>query len=76
MPAANYRIESANPMQGPLLPVTGASELLVRDSAVAVVMAAKSETVPLGQEIRVVHIPTGEVIFRKATAPERADGHD
>jgi hypothetical protein len=28
-------------------------------------MAAKSVTKPSGQEIRVVHVPTGEVVFTK-----------
>jgi hypothetical protein len=28
-------------------------------------LAAKSFTRPSGQEIRVVHVPTGEVVFRK-----------
>jgi hypothetical protein len=29
-------------------------------------MAAKSVTTPSGEEIRVVHVPTGEIVFRKA----------
>jgi hypothetical protein len=32
-------------------------------------MAAKSVTKPSGQEIRVVHVPTGEVVFRKPASP-------
>jgi len=32
-------------------------------------MAAKSITTPSGEEIRVVHVPTGEIVFRKAATP-------
>jgi len=42
-----------------------AKELEVHDRSLAVVMATKTRTVPCGGEIRVVHTPTGEVIFRK-----------
>ena len=73
MTHADYRIESASPIVGPLLPVCGFAEYLVVDSATAVVMAAKSVTVPPGDEIRVVHAPTGEIIFRKSTTPS-SDG--
>jgi hypothetical protein len=38
-------------------------------------MAAKSVTKPSGQEIRVVHVPTGEVVFRKAGST-RAEFND
>jgi hypothetical protein len=37
----------------------------VHDRSLAVAMTAKTRTVPCGGEIRVVHAPTGEVIFRK-----------
>jgi len=52
-------------MFGPLLPIAGAKLLTLMDRAMATVMAAKSMTRPCGHEIRVVHVPTGEVIFRK-----------
>lgn len=39
--------------------------VLVHDRSLAVTMAAKTHTVPCGGEVRVVHTPTGEVIFRK-----------
>jgi len=32
------------------------------------VVAAKSNTKPYGQEIRVVYVPTGEVVFRKTAS--------
>jgi hypothetical protein len=69
MAPAQYRIESSHPISGRLLPVSGASHYYFNDRALAVVMAAKSVTSPSGQEIRVVHVPTGEVVFRKLAAP-------
>lgn len=68
MKSAHYRIESSHPIWSRLLPSAGAVEYLFADGALAVAMAAKSVTVPAGQEIRVVHMPTGEVIFRKSAA--------
>jgi hypothetical protein len=32
------------------------------------VVAAKSVTQPYGQEIRVVHVPSGEVVYRKTAS--------
>lgn len=71
-----YRIESLHSIVGPLLPDSGLSMYLVSDGSMAVVMAAKCVTIPGGEEIRVVHIPTGEVIFRKSTAPPLSLGDD
>ena len=71
---AHFRIESAHPMHGPLLPESGKHQINVHDRALAVVMAAKSVTVPMGSEIRVVHVPTGEVVFRKQTSPTAPPG--
>ncbi len=74
MSPADYRIESSAPLAGLLLPRPGAREHLYYSSrSLAVAMAAKSTTP--GQEIRVVHVPTGEVVFRKAGA-SRADGSE
>ena len=75
MTSADYRIESSHPIASRLLPVSGAQHYFVSDRALAVAVAAKSITRPGGQEIRVVHVPTGEVVFRKASAPvaETAD---
>ena len=67
MSTALYRLESSQPMFGPLLPVAGAKLLTLVDRALATVMAAKSMTKPCGHEIRVVHVPSGEVIFRKTS---------
>lgn len=65
MTSADYRIESSSPIASRLLPVSGAQQYLVSDRALAVTVAAKSVTRPCGQEIRVVHVPTGEIVFRK-----------
>ncbi len=66
MSATTYRVESSHPIVGPLWPGYKASKLFTFvDRALAVVMAAKSMTAPAGHEIRVVHVPTGEVVFRK-----------
>lgn len=62
-----FRIESNRPLHGPHGGASGAHEYLVHDRALAVVLAAKSRTVPCGSEIRVVHTPSGEVIFRKTS---------
>ncbi len=66
MSSATYRVESAAPIVGPLWPGLAASKFHhIVDRAVAIVLAAKSITRPLGHEIRVVHVPSGEIIFRK-----------
>ena len=66
MTAAQYRIESSHPLGSLLLPAAASEHYLVNDRALAVALAAKSFTRPSGQEIRVVHVPTGEIVFRKA----------
>lgn len=65
-----YQIESSHPMVGALLPQAGISRLQLNDHALAIVIAAKSVTVPYGKEIRVVHLASGEVIFRKTAATQ------
>ena len=71
---ADFRIESCRPMHGPLLPRPGVIQIDVSDRSLAVVMAAKSFTLPMGSEIRVVHVPTGEIVFKKQTTPAAALG--
>jgi hypothetical protein len=68
MTTMNYRIESTHPIVGPLISGINQTALYLADRAMAVVLAAKSETRPYGKEIRVVHQPTGEVVFRKTAA--------
>ena len=70
MPTADYRIESSQPIASRFWPAGGAKQFAVSSRALAVSLAAKSIT---GRgEIRVVHVPTGEVVFRKP-APQRAE---
>ncbi len=75
MMSANFRVESSHPIASGLFPTAGAQQYLFNDRALAVAMAAKSTTRPMGQEIRVVHVPTGEVVFRKSasTRPESSE---
>lgn len=69
MPCADYRIESTHPIASRLLPMSGAQHYLLSDRGLAVAVAAKAVTFPQGQEIRVVHVPTGEILFRKPASP-------
>lgn len=63
MTSADYRIESSQPIAGRLWPAAGKQQLTVSDRALAISLAAKSFTAD--SEIRVVHVPSGEVVFRK-----------
>jgi hypothetical protein len=74
MASAEFRVESNHPIAGRFLPQPGAQYYYVHDRALAVTMAAKSSTYP-SSEIRVVHVPTGEIVFRKEPAP-RADWNE
>jgi hypothetical protein len=65
MNTADYRIESASTVSFQLMPQTAGVDLLFGDRAMAVAKAAKGITDPPGNEIRVIHIPSGEVVFRK-----------
>jgi hypothetical protein len=75
MMSADFRVESSHPIAARLLPVQGLRQYFFSNRALAVAMAAKSVTRPSGQEIRVVHVPTGEVVFCKPASPgtESAD---
>jgi hypothetical protein len=75
MSAAEFRVESNHPISGRLWPISGSLQYFFSDRSLAVAMAAKSVTKPSGQEIRVVHVPTGEVVFRKL-ASARAEFTD
>ena len=74
MTSADYRIESNQPIIGRFWPATGSQSYAVSDHALAISIAAKSFTSP-ASEIRVVHVPTGEIVFRKQTAT-RTEGMD
>ena len=76
MPSSEYRIESDHPMRSRLLPASGSEQYLVKDRALAVALAAKSFTRTQGQEIRVVHVPTGEIVFRKSVTGRPEAGEE
>lgn len=76
MTSGEYRIESSHPIASLLLPTSGEQQYFVRDRALAVALAAKSTTRPNGQEIRVVHVPTGEVVFRKRSISRQEQSDD
>jgi hypothetical protein len=63
-----YRIESNHPIVGPLVTGINQTAMYIAERTMAVVMAAKSYTIPFGKEIRVIHVPTGEVVFRKTAS--------
>jgi len=51
MTTMSYRVESSHPMVGPLISGINQTALLIADRAHAVVVAAKSFTLPFGKEI-------------------------
>lgn len=65
MRTAPYCVESSSLMVGPLMPDGGTRSISFHDRQIAIVVAAKSMTVPFGDEIRVVHRISQEIIFRK-----------
>lgn len=72
MPSAEYRIESSQPIAGRFWPAATAQRFAFKDRSLAVSLAAKSFT--SDGEIRVVQVPTGEVVFRKP--PRRREWND
>jgi hypothetical protein len=63
----DYRIESSGPASDSLLPSPNLDHLYA-DASLAVAVAVKSVIDPSVQEVRVVHVPSGEVVFKTATA--------
>jgi hypothetical protein len=74
MTSADYRIESSQPIGGRFWPAKGSRQLDVSDRSLAVSLAAKSFT--RNSEIRVIHVPTGEVVFRKPAERAQWSGED
>ena len=68
MPSSDYRIESSLPVFGSLLPPTAFSQLYA-DRSLAVAVAVKSVSDPTRQPVRVVHVPSGEIVFDTTPAP-------
>lgn len=61
--SGHYLIECEATSLGNLLPVTNPS-LLYKNLSLAVAVAAKSMAHPKHQEVRVIHIPSLEIVFR------------
>ncbi len=72
MTSADFRVEANHPLASRLLPGQSAQQYFFSSRALAVTLAAKSTTHP-SSEIRVVHVPTGEVVYRKAPRAELSD---
>jgi hypothetical protein len=72
MRSAGYRIESNQPLRNHLLPSSPVlRDDLYQDPSLAVAVAVKSMTNPSAQEVRVIHVPSGEVVFRTTPGAAR-----
>ena len=68
MATRDYRIESSLPLDGSLLP-SSAFRALYANCSLAVAVAVKSVSDPTRQRVRVVHVPSGEIVFDTRQAP-------
>ena len=68
MTSAHYRIESREPLLGKLLPSSTFGRLYA-DPSLAVAVAVKSVVDPTRQQVRVVEVESGEIVFDTAPAP-------
>ncbi len=73
MKTAEFRIESNSTLSFRLMPDSSSIEHLFHDRAMAIAMAAKAVTDPPGEEIRVIHVPTRQVIFRMPATALRSN---
>ncbi len=62
-----YRIESAHRIVETMPPSLLHSGELLADRELAVSLAAKCKTEPPGGVVKVIHVPTGEVVFSKTS---------
>lgn len=62
MAFAQYRIESREPLEHSLFPAN-TFKPMYSDRSLAVAVAVKSVADPTRQRVRVVHVPSGEVVF-------------
>ena len=67
MLTSKYRIESSGTLKNDLLGTINFNHLY-QDSSLAVAIAVKSVTEPMRKEVRVVQVPSGEIIFRTCAA--------
>lgn len=63
MRSAQYRIESVFPLMGSLIPSTTFKQFYC-DPSLAVAVAVKSVADPTRQQVQVVHVPSGEIVFQ------------
>ena len=63
MSTDRYRIESKDPLRGHLLPPTDFHHIFA-DRSLAVALAVKSVDDPMRQQVCVVHIASGEIVFQ------------
>ncbi len=73
-PPHDFRIESSASTCDSLLPESDIKHLYA-DASLAIAVAVKIVADPSCEEVRVVHVPTGEVVFRTPTADEDSGGH-
>ena len=76
MALAEYRIERDRPLSGKWLPLAGDPPWVMGNRGLAVSLAAKNFRSDSGQEIRVVHVPTGEIVYRKNAERPEASGDE
>jgi hypothetical protein len=69
MTSPQYRIEGTDRLMGRLIPSPNFSHLY-RNYSLAVAVAVKSLADPTCQEVRVVHVPTGEIVFQTTAQPQ------
>ncbi|MDP3701527.1 MAG: hypothetical protein Q8R72_11560 [Hylemonella sp.] len=67
MNTLSYKIESSSPIVASLHRTQVRDGALLASRELAVALAAKSITHPPGGVVRVVHVPTGEVLFSKVS---------
>lgn len=68
MASAQFRIERRDPLHGSLLPPTSLKQTYA-DYSLAVAVAVKSIADPDREEVRVIHMATGEIVFQTPAAP-------
>ena len=69
-----YKIESSSPIVASLPRTNVRNGSMLANRELAVSLAAKSITDPPGGVVRVVHVPTGEVLFSKVSGWGELDG--
>ncbi len=69
MTSPQYRIEGTDRLRGRLIPTPNFSHLY-KNYSLAVAVAVKSLADPTRQAVRVVHVPTGEIVFQTTAQAE------